>query len=430
MILKGLQEHIENEKRGEFIYPLYETYCFSNIPSAILSLLGIHQRSSPLLELLTEAKVNPSSPKKVVLLLIDGFGFNQWMSYAEKYEFFNKLTKRGIVAPITTIFPSTTSATITTVNSGLTPQEHGLPEWVVYFEEIDRIITTLPFVPIGESGIDNLLDAGVNPKILFNGKSIYQTLGKSNIPSFTFLRDSYAKSSYSKLVYKGSITIPFVNSSDLLVNLREKIAEVPPPAYFYVYWDAIDSIEHIYGPHTEQYFAELNGFSYLLQEEFLGKMDERSAKETLILATADHGQINVSPKETIYLSRHPRIVRSLQLSASGKKILPWGSPRDVFLQIKEEKLEEVFEFLTELLDGKATVVKSQDAIKDGLFGLGRLHKRFRSRVGNILILPHKNYTVWYEHIKGKKFRLLGMHGGLSPDEMLVPFAAANLYDLL
>ena len=146
--------------------------------------------------------------------------------------------------------------------------------------------------------------------------------------------------------------------------------------------------------------------------------------------TADHGQINVSPKETIYLSRYPKIVSSLQISSSGKKILPWGSPRDVFLQVKDEKLEATFEFLTELLDGKATVVKSADAIKDGLFGLGKLHKKFKSRVGNILILPHKNYTVWYEHIRGKKFRLLGMHGGLSPDEMLVPFAAANAIDLL
>jgi len=59
-----------------------------------------------------------------------------------------------------------------------------------------------------------------------------------------------------------------------------------------------------------------------------------------------------------------------------------------------------------------------------------LHKQFRSRIGDILILPRSNLTVWYEHIKGKKFAMLGMHGGMSPDEMLVPFAVSIANQLL
>jgi hypothetical protein len=66
----------------------------------------------------------------------------------------------------------------------------------------------------------------------------------------------------------------------------------------------------------------------------------------------------------------------------------------------------------------------------GLFGKGKPKKEFYERVGNLLILPYKNHTIWYEHIKGKKFDLLGHHGGLSEDEMLVPFAIAKLSNLL
>ena len=428
MILKQLQKQIEQQKRGEFIYPLYKNYCFSNIPSAILSLFGKHI-NNPLSKILEKAKINSSNSKKVILLFIDSFGYKQWLKYAERYEFFKKITKRGVVAPLTTVFPSTTAATQNTIHSGLTPQEHGLLEWWVYFEEIDKIISTLPFTPVGEKGRDKLLDDGVDPKILFDGKTIYQILAESKIPSFTFIRDVYAQSAYSKLVHQGSVTIPFINSSDLLVNLRKKIVEIPSAAYFYIYWDAVDSISHTYGPETDQYLAELNGFSYLLQKEFLEKIDKQLAKEIVILITSDHGQVSIDPKETIYLNQYPEITDNFCLGPSGNKILPWGSPRDVFLFIQEEKLQSTFEFLNKILNGKATIMRTEKAIKENLFGHGNPHKKFKSRIGNILILPHNNNTVWYEHIKNERLKLYGMHGGLSDDEMLIPFVVAKLSKL-
>lgn len=424
MILEEIKKQIEKRQQGEFIYPRYENYCFSNIPSAILYLFGL-QKNSPLSGILDKAEVTPVNSKKVVLFLIDGFGYKQWLKYADKYEFLKRFTKRGIVAPMTTVFPSTTAATLTTINSGLTPQEHGLPECWVYFDELDKIIVTLPFTPLGEEGRDTLLKVGVDPKILFDGKTIYETLSKSKIPSFTFIRDTYAESAYSKSVHRGSETISFINSSDLLVNLRKKIAEVPTPAYFYIYWDVVDSISHTYGQHTEQHLAELNGFFYLLQEEFIQKIEKNLAKEISILIISDHGQVNIDPKQTIYLNQYPEIVDNFQVGPSGNKILPWGSPRDVFLAIKPEKLNQVLEFLTNTLQNKATVMKIEKAFEEGLFGQEDLHKKFRNRVGNILILPQGNSTVWYEHFKDEKIDLLGMHGGLSPDEMLIPFAVAK-----
>ncbi|MEK7664067.1 MAG: alkaline phosphatase family protein [Patescibacteria group bacterium] len=423
MIFEEVEKQIEEKQNGEFLYPCYESFCFSSIPSAILYLLGL-RKESPLVSILNKAKITPTNSKKVILFLIDGFGYKQWLKYTGQYEFLKRFTERGIVAPITTVFPSTTAAALTTIHSGLTPQEHGLPEWWVYFDELDKIIVTLPFTPIGEKGRDKLLDAGVDPKILFDGKTIHETLSEAKIPSFTFIRDTYANSAYSKTIHRGSETTPFINSSDLLTNLRKKVVEVSTPAYFYVYWDAVDSIAHTYGPHTEQYLAELNGFFYLLQKEFVEKIGNL-AEEISIMITADHGQVNVDPKRTIYLNQYSEVVDNFQVGPSGNKILPWGSTRDIFLAIKLEKLDEVFEFLTKIFDAKATIMKIETAFEQGLFGRGNLHKKFQSRVGNLLILPHGNSTIWYEHFKDGKFDLLGMHGGLTAEEMLVPFAVAR-----
>jgi Type I phosphodiesterase / nucleotide pyrophosphatase len=227
-------------------------------------------------------------------------------------------------------------------------------------------------------------------------------------------------------MHRGSVTIPFINSSDLLVNLRQKISATSGPAYFYVYWDAVDAIAHTYGPHTEQYDAELTGFAYLLQRELIDKIPARTAADVLLMVTADHGHINVAPGETLYLNRYPRLLRSLEVSPGGQRILPWGSPRDVFLRVQEERLSEIAAWLTHRLAGKATVMTSGEALQQQLFGVGKLHKRFKHRVGNLVVLPERDYLIWFEHLKGKKFGLQGMHGGLRPDEMLVPFATANL----
>ena len=113
-----------------------------------------------------------NSSEKIVLFLIDGLGYRQWLNYCKNdCGFFNLAAKRGVSIPLTTIFPSTTASAITTINTGLTPQEHGLPEWLVYFKEIDMIIKTLPFAPIDEKNKDKLLRMKIKPDLLFRGKT-------------------------------------------------------------------------------------------------------------------------------------------------------------------------------------------------------------------------------------------------------------------
>ncbi|MEJ2242169.1 MAG: alkaline phosphatase family protein, partial [Candidatus Bathyarchaeota archaeon] len=132
MIDDGILKFIENEKReGDFLYPFYDKYCFSKIPSTILKFFDVKTKTTLPSKLVPE-KNEFKETNKLILLIIDGFGFNQWLRYYEQNEFFSRITNEGIFSPITTVFPSTTANAITTLNTGLTPQEHGLPEWFVY----------------------------------------------------------------------------------------------------------------------------------------------------------------------------------------------------------------------------------------------------------------------------------------------------------
>ena len=428
MLIEEVEREIEAErKKGEFLYPFYDKYCLSNVPGLILSLFGVKPRRA-LPDWAIKANLEIENVDKVVLILLDGLSYNRWPLGRES-PFFTLLIKEGVVFPITSVFPSTTTAALTTVNTGLTPQEHALLEWYMYFEELDEVVATILFSPLGEKYPDRLMEVGVSPNMLFGGRTLYQKLRGEGIVSFSFLSSLYASGVYSRRLHRGSELIPFINFSDLVVALRKMLEKASDPAFFYVYWDAIDAMEHRYGPGGEEQDLELSALSFLLRTELLSKVKRRVAKETLLLVTSDHGQVKVDPQGTVYLNRYRRVLRNLKKGRRGEPIPPTGSSRDVYLHVEPDKLEETLELLSKKLRGKAKVVKTFEALRSGLFGIGKVNKKFYSRAGDLLILPLNGRTVWYKYPKQKKAEFRGHHGGLSEEEMLIPFGAVTLSSL-
>lgn len=412
---------------SNFILPKYQDDCFSNIPATVFKLFGIKSKK-PTVSQKYFKKYTKQGYKNIILFLIDALGFYQWKKYGNKFPLFKQIDDKKRLFPITTIFPSTTASALNTISSGLTPAEHGLFEWTLYLQEVDKTIYTLPFTDIAVNKRDSLLDEKVNPEILFNFPTIYQKLKKENINSFSFLNKSYADSVYSKISREGGETFSFVNFSDLVVKLKTQIEDSKGKNYFFVYWDQLDTLSHDYGPSNDSCRVELAKLSYLFLTEIVQKLSQEAKEETLLIITADHGQIDVNPKQTIYLTEDKFIMDSLKKDEKREVILPTGSPRDVFLHIKEEKLNDVFQYLKRKLEDIANVLKIEEAIKIGLFGENQVKTEFENRLGNLIILPHKDFTIWREY-QDKKFTYLGHHGGLSKEEMVIPFAICGLNEI-
>ncbi len=66
----------------------------------------------------------------------------------------------------------------------------------------------------------------------------------------------------------------------------------------------------------------------------------------------------------------------------------------------------------------------------GCSGLNAPSRKFLERAGNLLVLPKRKEVVWYRFKDVPPLDLRGHHGGLHPDEMLVPFASARLSSLV
>jgi hypothetical protein len=414
---------------NNFVYPFYEKYCISNIPSLILDLFTIKQNKKSSNVHGLNKSISEKNVNKIVLFILDGFGLTQFLHYNKKNDFFQRLNKKGVVFPLTSIFPSQTTNALATLNTGLTPQEHGLFEYFLYLKKTDMIVNTLRFEPMILENQRYFREKGFNLDVLFKGKTIHHILKENGVKVFChmYIRDAY--SACSKLFCDGSKIIPSLKASDLIVTLRKTLENTKGPAYFFVHLGNLDTIAHHYGPESEEYYAELSQLTSMIKNHLVNKIDNKTSRETLLLLTSDHGEIEVIPEKTTYLNHFPELIKNLQCNMRGEPILPTGSPRDIFLHVKKEKRVDTQQFLNQNIGEKAKIMKTTTAIKNGLFGVGKVKKEFSERVGDLIILPYDNETIWFEHFKNRKFASLGHHGGLNQNEMLVPFALSILSDL-
>jgi predicted AlkP superfamily pyrophosphatase or phosphodiesterase len=216
----------------------------------------------------------------------------------------------------------------------------------------------------------------------------------------------------------------FKTLPEALVNLGLLLEKKSAPAYIHFYFDKIDGLCHEYGPTAPQVEAEIEAF-LLVMESFFERTFTGKKKKVLFLMTADHGAMQVDPKTTIFLNTHPRftgVERFIRPNQQGQLLVPAGSARDMFLYIKDGMLDEAQSFLTERLEGQASVALVSEMMEAGYFG-PEVSRELRSRIGDLVILPHEGESVWW-YEKGRfEQRFYGHHGGLSREEMEIPLFA-------
>jgi predicted AlkP superfamily pyrophosphatase or phosphodiesterase len=223
-------------------------------------------------------------------------------------------------------------------------------------------------------------------------------------------------------MFRGAEVRPFTTLPEGLVNLQQQVSKSSGPAYFFFYFDKIDALAHTYGPASAQTEAEITTFLFCM-EQLLMQPLLKTARNTLLVVTADHGQIETDPQTAIYLNLEPRLKglqRYLRTNQQGEILVPGGSPRDLFLYVKDIWLDHAVRFLSERLGDKAAIWKTQDLIDQGYFGPPPFSPFFQERVGNLVILPNAYESIWW-YEKGKfEQKFYGYHGGLTPQEMEIP----------
>ena len=393
---------------NDFIKPSYDAGGFAGLPQKISQTLAAHTYDA------------------VVFFLIDAFGWRFFEKFQEA-AFLKEITRTGTVTKLTSQFPSTTAAHITTIHTGLPVGQHGIFEWYYFDPVVDSVIAPLLYSFSGTSQRDTLKPTGVRPASLYPASNLYRPLKEQGVAATIFQHREYTPSTYSNVVFKAAKPIGYRTLAEALVNLSDKITEAKPPAYFFFYFDRIDAICHEYGPESPQTTAEILVFLMTMEQIFL-KALAGSHKKVLFMLTADHGQVEVDPQTTIYLNREPAFAgleRFLRTNNQGQLLVPAGSARDFFLYIQPGRVDDAQAFLAARLAGRADIRKVAELAQSGYFG-PVISPQFQARAGDLVILPYPGESVWWFVKDSFEQKFHGHHGGLTKPEMEIPLVTWEL----
>jgi type I phosphodiesterase/nucleotide pyrophosphatase len=380
-----------------FIKPRYDSGGFAGIPNRITNAFASGNYDA------------------VILFFVDAFGWRFFERFQDA-PFIKRVATQGNIQKLTSQFPSTTAAHVTTIHTGLPVGYSGVHEWIYYEPQLDMLITPLLFSHAGTKEREKLKAMGAQPSVLYPRGIFYPELKKMGVASYVFGSNEYTPSTYSLTVMDGAELRAFKTLTEAFTNISLLLEKQTKPTYIHLYFDKIDAVCHEYGPNAPQTEAEIETFLLML-ENYFERMFKK--KKVLFLMTADHGAAEVDPKTTIYLNRDPIFKGAeefIKLNRNAQLLVPAGSARDMFMYIKDENLDEAQAFLAKRLEGKADVVKTESMIAEGYFGTDT-SSRFRERVGNLIILPYRYESVWWYEKDKFEMKFRGHHGGLTPQEM-------------
>jgi len=405
-----------------FKRPSYNEYSFIQIiPTIEQFLTGKKNKNSFSEDVIEGLKQNYN---KVVLILIDGFGWSFFEKYKNNFPFLKKALKNGIISKISPQFPSTTSAEITTINTNLPVNKHGVYEWQYYEPKIDEIIKPLMFSFVTSKKRNTLKKTGISASEIYSTQNFCEKFKKQVIKVYSFINKAYLKTPYNQIVSNGMRLITYKNWTEELKKLEKKITD-NEKAYYFVYNENFDGLCHKFGPNSNEAENEVKNIFEAL-EKFLEKIENKT-KDTLLILTADHGHAEINPKTTVYLNKiWPEIRKYIKRNKKNKLLVPAGGPRDMFLYIKDESLDLVKNKLEIILKDKAEVYKTSELLDKEFFGLGKASDVFLERLGNLVILPYSNESVWWYKKGVFEQKYYGHHGGLSKEEMEIPFILYSL----
>jgi hypothetical protein len=410
------ENKIPNLDLGDDLYPAYDGLSLLNFPASLCSWLEAPTLPYCPLQI-PELNSIMEGIEQIIVVLIDALSFSRFMQWTSNRTSDSSF-EAGSIFPLTSVVPSTTSTVLTTIWTGRSPAEHGILGYELFLREYGLVANMITHSPAALAKSPGLLyQAGFNPEEALPIPNLGPHLLEAGIETFALLSKNIMNSGLSRMHYTDVDVYGFTTVSDLW-HIAKQLANLPLNArrLIWVYYGSIDTLSHSYGPDSDQVRTEYQSFMNSMRDIFVEGISDDTRGRSALLLLSDHGQIATTQNPHFELSSHPSFTNRLHM-------LPTGENRFSFLHMRPGQREAVLEYIKRTWPRSFYHLNSHHALEVGLFGPGEPAKESHHRLGDqIIISKGENYLWW----ASKPNKLLGRHGGLSFDEMVVPLFALPL----
>lgn len=402
--------------------PAYSGRSLPNVARSVADAVGARLADGPPLVPPLQSDVDPFAGRAaagpVVVFLVDGFGwypFDAWVRNSGN----GAAAGWGARArPITTVFPTTTSAALTSLSSAVPPGRNGVVGYRQFLPAWGVVADLLKMSPVGAPGRDGLVGPAWTPSAVSGAPSLF----RRGMPGSAVSRDEFEGSGFTRLLYDGAEYVPYATASDQVHQLTRVLSRDPPPTVVYTYWDELDAVHHLRGPAADLFSFEADRLAHLVAT-LARSLPPARARATTLLVTADHGQVSIAPEAQLRVDQIPDIARELARPVAGDR-------RAAYLSALPGRLPALRTALDRHLPAGSVVLPVDEALEGGLFGPPPFHPEVVARIGELIAFvpePSGLFQVPPGHPLPTRV-IHGAHGGLSPPELLIPLVAGPLAD--
>jgi hypothetical protein len=370
-------------QRGPFVEPAYHQRTLGDVVPAVAAALGVERH-------LAGTLVLPDAPAYVVFL-IDGLGQELLDRYSYAAPFLASLAG----SPGTAGVPSTTATSLTSLGTGLVPGQHGLVGYTARVPETGELLNHLQW------------DRDVDPTLWQPHPTAFARLSAAGVRVTSINKRAFATSGLTIAGHRGSAYVGADNAKERFAAVLE--AADTAPSLTYVYDGDLDKTGHQYGVASTEWLLELQAV-----DEFAEDLRDALPASVRLLVLADHGMVDSPRSSRLELDDHPELRQGIALVG--------GEARFRHLYCRSGAVDDVAAAWRAVLGSRATVLTRPEAVAKGWFG--EVDPSVGLRLGDVMVACHDDFAVFSTRDFPKEHTMVGLHGSLTRDEMLIPILIA------
>ena len=325
--------------------------------------------------------------RHVVVCLIDGLGWTSLQQHARDAPALSALGGGAIRA----VFPTTTPVGLASLGTGLLPGAHGLVGAAFEYPETGELLSPLQW------------GAHPPPVAAQPEPTVFERVARTGVTMTTVSPAAYRDSGLTRAVLRGA---EYAAADDIDQRI-EAVAGALAGAersFTYVYWPELDRVGHEFGVASREWRLALQRADMLIAR-LVGALVPGST----LVVTADHGMVDCPVAQRVDIEADPRLTAGVRRVA--------GEPRARHLYVTPGAEADVQAAWQQVLGDRALVLRRSELVAGGYFG--DVDPELEARIGDVMAVP-RGTVMLASRVDSTVSQLVGQHGGLTDDEVLIP----------